>query len=96
MSLNSCSGNQTKYFLSTFDFLRLSGVSLIPYKFDVYTAKVVKILGVEIPPSPLGIKCGYEIAWYKKDQRNWIFVISLINFLTIFGILSKTNHISYG
>ena len=39
ISLNSCHGNQTKNFLLTLDFLKLSKVSLITTKFEFCTTK---------------------------------------------------------
>ena len=38
---------------------------------------VDEIVGVGGPDNPLGIKCGSEIAWYKKGHSKGVIEVSL-------------------
>ena len=72
MLSNSCHGNHTKYFFTNLLFSEtLKGISntlqnltFIQLSVDEKVADGSRY--PTPPPPPLGIKCGSEIAWYKK------------------------------
>ena len=67
MLSNSCYGNHTKDFLQTLFFSEtLKGISNTLQNLRFVQPSVDEIVGGPNDPPPLGIKCGSEIAWYKK------------------------------
>ena len=69
LSLNSYHGNHTKVFFTNFKFSKtLKGIpnTLQNLKFVQLTVDEIAGEGWGYPSNPLGIKCGSEIAWYRK------------------------------
>ena len=69
MLSNSCRGNHTKDFFTNLLYsATLKGISNIFQNLRFVQSSVDEIVGgADDPPPPLlGIKCGSEIAWYKK------------------------------
>ena len=69
MLSNSCHGNHTKDFFTNLVFSEtLKGISNTLQNLRFVQSSVDEIVGGGGGPDdqPLGIKCGSEIAWYKK------------------------------
>ncbi|MBC3881932.1 hypothetical protein H8K35_10410 [Undibacterium sp. LX40W] len=60
--------------------------------FDIATSSLVlSILGTFVP---LGISLGCSIAWWKKVQRPWIFLIlSVLAMSAVYSFLSRIFHL---
>ena len=67
MLSNSCHGNHTKDFFTNLVFSKtLKGISNALQNLTFVQPSVDEIVGGPDDPPPLGIKCGSEIALYKK------------------------------
>ena len=81
MLSNSCHGNRTDdFFTNLLFFETLKGISNTLQNLR-FVPSVDEIVGGGGggggPDNPLGIKCGSEIAWYKKGHGKGVFEVSL-------------------
>ena len=87
MLSNSCHGNHTKDFFTNLVFSEtLEGISNTLQKLRLVQASADKIVGRGALDDPLGIKCGSEIAWYKKG-----YVLLRMQYKIFSGVKTKTH-----
>ena len=70
MLSNSCDCNHTKEFFTNLVFSEtLSGISNTSQNLTFVQPSVDEIVGGPDDPHPFDIKCGSELAWYKKGKN---------------------------